>query len=265
LKFICSEDRNPIHFDQTYAEKTIFKKCIVHGFLSGSLVSAVAGSRLPGPGSIYNSLQETRSIYNSQQETLSIYNSKQEGSIPNFGIPPEILPEYSVFDILLQGHVDQLPSVEKFQAELIGIFGDTKIELMKPDNKPLYLTIISKVNTYKTLQANWHSEIIEDILGFKILGIYLVQEQYQPGTSIQRNNLREKLAKISQSLVEDEWRRLVKNDIKRGYITANYKIAMDFFEDLLKDKVISSVDTGILLHLIYMIGRKDLAAILETQ
>jgi acyl dehydratase len=48
-----SGDRNPIHLDAEYAERTLFGKRIAHGFLIGSLISAVLGNDLPGPGSIY--------------------------------------------------------------------------------------------------------------------------------------------------------------------------------------------------------------------
>lgn len=46
-------DLNPAHVDQAFAEQTIFKGRIAHGMLTASLISAVVGTRLPGPGSIY--------------------------------------------------------------------------------------------------------------------------------------------------------------------------------------------------------------------
>lgn len=46
-------DTNPIHLNQTYAETTRFKGRIAHGMLTGGLISAVLGTRLPGPGVIY--------------------------------------------------------------------------------------------------------------------------------------------------------------------------------------------------------------------
>lgn len=48
-----SGDTNPVHIDQNYAENTCFKGRISHGLLSASLISAVLGTRLPGPGAIY--------------------------------------------------------------------------------------------------------------------------------------------------------------------------------------------------------------------
>ena len=48
-----SGDKNPVHIDKKFAEKTIFKKKIAHGFLTASFISAAIGTKLPGPGCIY--------------------------------------------------------------------------------------------------------------------------------------------------------------------------------------------------------------------
>lgn len=48
-----SLDRNPIHLDEEYAAHSRFGRRIVHGFLVGSLISAVFGTKLPGEGAIY--------------------------------------------------------------------------------------------------------------------------------------------------------------------------------------------------------------------
>ena len=48
-----SGDVNPAHLDQNYADHSIFHGIIAHGMLSGALISAVLGTKLPGPGSIY--------------------------------------------------------------------------------------------------------------------------------------------------------------------------------------------------------------------
>ena len=46
-------DLNPAHTDEEYAKGTHFKTRIAHGMLSGGLISAVLGMKLPGPGTIY--------------------------------------------------------------------------------------------------------------------------------------------------------------------------------------------------------------------
>jgi len=47
-----SLDTNPVHFDSSFAENTPFKQKIVHGMLVSSLVSAVLGTQIPGPGTV---------------------------------------------------------------------------------------------------------------------------------------------------------------------------------------------------------------------
>ena len=46
-------DVNPAHINEAYASGTHFKTRIAHGMLSAGLISAVLGTQLPGPGSIY--------------------------------------------------------------------------------------------------------------------------------------------------------------------------------------------------------------------
>ncbi len=50
-----STDRNPVHLDEDYAQDTIFAGRIAHGMLSAGYISAVIGTKLPGPGAIYMS------------------------------------------------------------------------------------------------------------------------------------------------------------------------------------------------------------------
>lgn len=46
-------DTNPIHLNEAYAANTRFGGRIAHGLYTASLISAVLGTRLPGPGAIY--------------------------------------------------------------------------------------------------------------------------------------------------------------------------------------------------------------------
>jgi len=50
-----SGDTNPVHLDQAFAETTPFKTRIAHGMLSAGFISAVLGTKMPGPGAIYMS------------------------------------------------------------------------------------------------------------------------------------------------------------------------------------------------------------------
>lgn len=48
-----SMDTNPVHLNAEAASASMFKERIAHGMLSAGLISAVLGTRLPGPGTIY--------------------------------------------------------------------------------------------------------------------------------------------------------------------------------------------------------------------
>ncbi len=48
-----SGDTNPLHLDESYAAATVFKGRIAHGMLAGAYISALLGTELPGPGSVY--------------------------------------------------------------------------------------------------------------------------------------------------------------------------------------------------------------------
>ena len=50
---VMSGDVNPAHLDVEYARSDLFKRIVAHGMWGGSLISAVLGTKLPGPGAIY--------------------------------------------------------------------------------------------------------------------------------------------------------------------------------------------------------------------
>src|SRR5262245_61161832 len=48
-----SGDVNPLHVDPVFAGTTSFRRPLVHGMLSAAHVSAIIGTRLPGPGGLW--------------------------------------------------------------------------------------------------------------------------------------------------------------------------------------------------------------------
>lgn len=48
-------DMNPVHFDEEFARKTVFRGRVAHGALSIGFISALLGTKLPGNGAIFQS------------------------------------------------------------------------------------------------------------------------------------------------------------------------------------------------------------------
>lgn len=53
----ASGDFNPLHFDDEYAQRSIFGKRIAHGILIAGIISSVLGGELPGLGTIFVQLE----------------------------------------------------------------------------------------------------------------------------------------------------------------------------------------------------------------
>ncbi|WP_347881988.1 MaoC/PaaZ C-terminal domain-containing protein [Cobetia sp. 29-18-1] len=50
---VMSGDVNPAHVDEEFASTDMFHGVIAHGMWGGALISAVLGTELPGPGTIF--------------------------------------------------------------------------------------------------------------------------------------------------------------------------------------------------------------------
>lgn len=48
-----SGDKNPLHLDDEYAKKTMFKERIAHGMIGAGIISAAIGMKMPGVGTTY--------------------------------------------------------------------------------------------------------------------------------------------------------------------------------------------------------------------
>jgi 3-hydroxybutyryl-CoA dehydratase len=67
-------DLNPIHLDAEFAERSFFKKRIVHGAFLGGLISKVLGMDFPGQGTVYLSQDSAfkRPVYPDTTVTIEV-------------------------------------------------------------------------------------------------------------------------------------------------------------------------------------------------
>ena len=68
-------DNNPVHLDESYAAKTMFKRPIMHGMLGAAVFSKVFGTMFPGEGTIYlsQSLSFLKPMYVSENYKIEEY------------------------------------------------------------------------------------------------------------------------------------------------------------------------------------------------
>jgi acyl dehydratase len=76
------QDDNPIHFDESYAATTSFKKPVIHGMLGTSVFSKFFGTVWPGEGTLYlqQSIDFKRPMYvNQEYKAVFTLLEHQEG------------------------------------------------------------------------------------------------------------------------------------------------------------------------------------------
>lgn len=76
-------DRNPLHFDRSFAENTKFGGLVVQGGLTTGLIHALVAMDMPGPGTVFlnQNWQFTAPVYiddtiTAEVEVLSVHDSK---------------------------------------------------------------------------------------------------------------------------------------------------------------------------------------------
>ncbi len=78
-------DFNPAHVNKVEAEKSRFGRRIAHGMLCAGLISAVLGTRLPGPGTIYlgQELKFTKPVFigDTIRATVTVSELREEKNI----------------------------------------------------------------------------------------------------------------------------------------------------------------------------------------
>jgi 3-hydroxybutyryl-CoA dehydratase len=106
-------DMNPIHINQEYAKKTIFKDRIAHGILSLGLISNVLGNKLPGPGSIYaaQSCQFTKPVFIGDTIIAAVEVTKKNELKNRVWLKTYCINQRG--EVVLEGEAQMLPGKER--------------------------------------------------------------------------------------------------------------------------------------------------------
>ena len=115
-KFVtASGDDNPIHSDLAFAAGTRFGRVIAPGMLTGSFVSSVIGTRLPGPGTIYlsQSFRFMRPVYIGDRVTARVEVAERVAERNRLRLGTTCVNQDG--ELLLEGEAWVLPSPTRIE------------------------------------------------------------------------------------------------------------------------------------------------------
>jgi acyl dehydratase len=111
----ASGDDNPIHSDAAFAAGTRFGRVIAPGMLTGSFVSSVIGTRLPGPGTIYlsQSFRFLRPVYVGDRVTARVEVAERVPDRNRLRLRTTCTNQHG--QLLLEGEAWVLPSTTRIE------------------------------------------------------------------------------------------------------------------------------------------------------
>jgi phosphate acetyltransferase len=108
-----SGDVNPAHVDAEFAKTDIFHKVIAQGMWGGALISAVLGTELPGPGTIYlnQSLHFAKPV--GLGETVNVRVTVREKSASKNRVILDCVCRNQDGDTVIEGEAEVIAPIEK--------------------------------------------------------------------------------------------------------------------------------------------------------
>ena len=100
---VLSGDVNPAHVDENFAKSDAFHRVIAHGMWGGALISAVLGTELPGPGTIYVDQSLHFRMPVGIGDTVTVRVSVREKHMPGNRVTLDCLCRNQSGDIVVEG------------------------------------------------------------------------------------------------------------------------------------------------------------------
>src|SRR5574344_787167 len=125
-----SGDINPAHLNPEYADATMFHGVIAHGMLGAALISALFGTKFPGPGTIYlgQELKFTKPVRIG--DTLTVTATVSEKDDEKKRVKMSCLVTNQKGETVLKGDANLMPPTQKVRVEKILA---PQIQLFDPD------------------------------------------------------------------------------------------------------------------------------------
>ncbi|GAB3356454.1 MULTISPECIES: bifunctional enoyl-CoA hydratase/phosphate acetyltransferase [Giesbergeria] len=125
-----SGDINPAHLNPEYADATMFHGVIAHGMLGAALISALFGTKFPGPGTIYlgQELKFTKPVRIG--DTLTVTATVSEKDDEKKRIKMSCLVTNQKGETVLKGDANLMPPTQKVRVEKINA---PQIQLFDPE------------------------------------------------------------------------------------------------------------------------------------
>lgn len=125
-----SGDINPAHLNSEYANATLFNGVIAHGMLGAALISALFGTRFPGPGTIYlgQDLKFTKPVRIG--DTLTVAATVSEKDDIKKRVAMDCLVTNQKGDVVLKGMARLMPPTHKVRVPKVNA---PRIQLFDPE------------------------------------------------------------------------------------------------------------------------------------
>src|SRR5690606_22540358 len=131
---------NPAHLNAEYADATMFHGVIAHGMLGAALISALFGTRFPGPGTIYlgQELRFTKPVRIG--DTLTVLATVSEKNDEKKRVKMDCLVTNQHGEVVLKGVANLMPPVTKVRVPRINA---PQIQLFDPEAR--FQALLDKV------------------------------------------------------------------------------------------------------------------------
>lgn len=118
---LVSGDMNPAHLDEQYAKTDVFRGIVGHGMWTGSLFSALLGTQLPGPGTIYlsQSLKFLHPVGLGETVAASVTITAKDEKKKRITL--KTLCHNAKGEVVVEGEAVVLAPTEKICHELVGL------------------------------------------------------------------------------------------------------------------------------------------------